>query len=197
MIPARSRVIGAFASFKPQKNHPMLCRAFRNVLDRVPEAQLLLVGGQLYGNMHGTRDCHASMERLVDELGIRHRCTFLGNRDDVEELYPACDVTVLSSFFEGTPNALLESMACGVPVVATNVSDNAYVVKDGRTGFLVELGDVKEMAARIQLLLENDILRQEMGRRATGWVQQEFSTEQLARNMESVYLEALNQKRGR
>jgi len=191
------RVIGVFASFKPQKNHAMLLQAFKKVLESFPDAQLLLVGNRLYGNMMGTSDYNCRMEKLIDELRIRHQCTFLGNRDDVEVIYSACDITVLSSLYEGTPNVLLESMACGIPVVATDVCDNSYVVKEGETGFLVEVGDVEGMANSIKMLLGNDTLRQEMGRKANDWAVREFSIEQLVRKTETVYLEALARKRSK
>jgi glycosyltransferase involved in cell wall biosynthesis len=196
-IARNDRIVGVFASFKPQKNHFMLLRAFRKVLDDRPDTRLLLVGGQLYGRMGGTEEYQAQMERLIDELGMRSRCTFLGNCNDVEQIYPVCAATVLSSFYEGTPNALLESMACGVPVVATNVSDNTYVVREGQTGFLVALDDVEGMAARLGTLLGNVALRDKMGREAVDWVTKEFSTERLVKNTEAVYLEALDGKRGR
>lgn len=195
-LPPDGQVIGVFASFKPQKNHAMLLRAFRKLLNSLPNTQLLLVGDQLYGNMMGTSDYNARMESLIDELGIRHHCTFLGNRHDVERIYPACDITLLSSLYEGTPNVLLESMACGVPVVATNVCDNSYVVKDGETGFLVEMGDVDGMAERMKMLLGDDTMRQNMGQKARQWAQDRFSVEQLARNTEAVYIEALCKKCG-
>jgi glycosyltransferase involved in cell wall biosynthesis len=120
---------------------------------------------------------------------------FLGHCEDVEHLYPACDVTVLSSLHEGTPNVLLESMACGVPVVATNVCDNEYIVRDGEVGYLVAVGDEAEMAHRMQTLLCDNLLRQEMGRMARAWVQKEFSNKRLAEKMESVYVELLDRKR--
>ncbi len=196
-LPADKHIIGVFASFKPQKNHAMLFQAFKRVLDSFPDTQLLLVGDQLHGNMMGTAEYHTRMENLIDELGIRQRCTFLGNRDDVELIYPACDITVLSSLHEGTPNALLESMACGIPVVATNVCDNSYVVKEGETGFLVEVCDIEEMACRIKVLLDNNTLRQEMGQKANDWVKKKFSIVQLVKKTEAVYLEALGRKRNK
>ncbi len=193
-IQSKDGIIGVFASFKPQKNHAMLFQAFRIVLDSLPDTQLLLVGGQLHGNMNGTGEYHAKMENLIDDLGIRNQCTFLGNNNDVERMYPACNITALSSLHEGTPNALLESMACGVPVVATDVSDNSYVVKEAQTGFLVEIGDIGAMAERLQILLANDALCQEMGQKAINWVMEEFSIKQLVKNTETVYLEVLNGK---
>lgn len=194
-IAAEKRVIGVFASFKPQKNHTMLLQAFKKVLESFPDAQLLLVGNQLYGSMMGTGDYNWRMEQLIDELGIRRQCMSLGNRDDVEVIYPVCDITVLSSLYEGTPNVLLESMACGIPVVATNVCDNSYVVKEGEAGFLVEVGDVEGMASRIKMLLGNDALRQEMGQKGVTWVRKEFSIARLVQETEGVYLDALRLKR--
>jgi glycosyltransferase involved in cell wall biosynthesis len=190
-IPTWSQVIGVFASFKPQKNHSMLLHAFRKVLDHRPDTQLLLVGDQLYGNMNGTKEYHGKLEALIEELGIRRRCAFLGNRDDVEYLYPACDVTALASLYEGTPNVLLESMACGVPVVATAVSDNAYVVPEGRAGHTVPMGDPDAFAARICDLLSNGAARSEMGVRARKWVEEEFSLTRLVEKTAAAYVKAL------
>jgi len=194
-IAAGEHVVGMFASFKPQKNHAMALRAFARVLSSFPDAKLLLVGDRLYGNMNGTAEYHGRMETLIDELGIRQHCILLGNRVDVEQIYPACDVTVLSSRYEGTPNVLLESMACGVPVVATNVSDNSYVVKQGETGFLVTLDDTEAMARDISLLIESNSLRRQMAEKARTWVTTEFSLDRLARQTEAVYLDALSGKR--
>ncbi|MCH8216547.1 MAG: glycosyltransferase [Planctomycetes bacterium] len=188
-------VIGVFASFKPQKNHGMLLRAFRQVLDDIPETTLLLVGDRLTGNMGGTADYHVQMEALIDELNIRHKCIFLGNRNDVERLYPACDITALSSLYEGTPNVLLESMASGIPVVATRVSDNAYIIKEGETGCLVQLDDVDGMAGHLRTLLHNAPRRREMGRKAQAWANEKFSIERLIKNTEDVYVQGLHEKR--
>jgi len=202
-IPVEKKVIGIFASFKHAKNHAMLLRAFKKVLYRFPDTQLLLVGDQLagniqiYGEIKGTSDYHGRMEVLIDELGIRDRCSFLGNRDDVERIYSACDITVLPSRSEGTPNVLLESMACGIPVVATKVCDNSYIVEEGKTGFLVELGDDAGMADRLQALLADSTMRHQMGQEARNWVVGEFSLSQLARKTESVYMQALSEKQNK
>jgi len=193
-VPASSPVIGAFANFKRQKNHGMLYRAFRLVLDSLPETRLLLIGDapvDSRGQLDGYR---GQLDRLVDDLGIRDRCIFLGHRNATESLYPVCDITALSSFHEGTPNVLLESMACGVPVIATNVCDNEEIVRDGSVGYLVDVGDDVMMAKRMVSMLSDVAHRQEMGRDARCWVMQEFSVERLAQKMESVYCELLDKK---
>ena len=193
-IPIQCPVVGAFANFKKQKNHPMLFRAFKLVLNSLPEARLLLIGDQPADSRGRLDGYQAQLYRLVDDLRIRHRCVFLGHQEDTEHLYPACDITVLPSLHEGTPNVLLESMACGVPVVATNVCDNEYIVKDGEVGHFVAVGDEAGMAHRMVSLISNNALRQEMGQKARAWVQKEFSNKRLAERMEAVYMELLNKR---
>lgn len=185
------RVIGMFTSFKAQKNHALIFRAFKRLLQDGVEARLMLVGDELYAGMHGSDAYKIQMNALVDELGIRERCLFLGNRNDVADLYCACDLTVLPSLFEGTPNVLLESMACGVPIVATDVSDNAMVAPDGRVGYIIQLGDEAALAERIGQLLKNESLRREMGAAARKWVATEFSCARLASRTAEVYEAAL------
>jgi len=188
-------IVGMFGSFKEQKNHPLFFEAASRVLRKVPGARFLLVGDQLYGGMHGSDAYKVRVMRLVDELGIRDRCLFVGNRVDVERLYPACDVTVLPSLFEGTPNVALESMACGVPVIATDVADNASIIPDGRAGYIVQLGDAAGLAERIVRLLSDDTHRKAMSAAAREWVQREFSTTRLAEKTDAVYRAALAAKR--
>jgi len=185
-------VVGMFGSFKAQKNHPLLLAAAVRVLARVPRTRFVFVGDELYAGMRDSTEYQRFIRALVDELGIRERCLFLGNRADVESLYCACDLTVLPSLFEGTPNVVLESMACGVPVVCTDVSDNAMIVPDGRVGYIVPLGDESALADRILELLQNESLRRRMGRAAREWVMREFSTATLARKTVDVYEDLLS-----
>jgi glycosyltransferase involved in cell wall biosynthesis len=184
-------VVGMFASFKQPKNHPLFFGAARRVLQRLPQTRLLLVGDDLYGGILGSDEYKRDMDRLVDELCIRERCLFLGNRHDVDRLYCACDLTVLPSHFEGTPNVALESMACGIPVIATQVSDNAQIIPDGRVGYVVPLGDEVALSDRICQLLEDSPLRRQMGQEARGWVESEFSMARLVEKTARVYEDAL------
>jgi glycosyltransferase involved in cell wall biosynthesis len=184
-------VVGMFGSFKTQKNHPLLFKAMRLVLDSYPGARLLLVGDQLAGGLHGSTDYKQRMLEQVKQLDLERHCVFAGNRSDVEKLYAACDVTALPSLFEGTPNVALESMACGVPVVATNVSDNAYVIRDGETGYLVSLGDAERFAERLLTLARDPDLRRRMGTAGREWVEQEFSCARLAEKTAAVYRDVL------
>jgi glycosyltransferase involved in cell wall biosynthesis len=187
-------VVGIFASFKKEKNHALFFDASQHLLRRLPRTRLLLVGDELSGQAHGSDVYKQQIHDMVARTGIGSRCLFLGNRDDVASLYCACDVTVLPSLAEGTSNVLLESMACGVPVIATDVSDNRYIVPDGQVGRLVPLGDAATMAKAICSLLEDDELRIALGRQARQWVSREFSIAQLATKTRNVYLECLTRK---
>jgi glycosyltransferase involved in cell wall biosynthesis len=188
------------AAFKPQKNHLLLLEVARRVIETVPSAHFLCAGERLPGASQGRfalrpgtgahRDVSGYYQRVCDaigESGLAGRFHLLGNVDEVERVYAACDVTVLTSLHEGTPNVLLESMACGVPVVATDVADNAHLVPEGRVGFVVPAGDADAMAARVQQLLSDRGARQLMGKAGRAWVAAEFSTAALAARTAAVY----------
>jgi len=137
-----------------------------------------------------------AINRAIDEFGLREHCLFLGNKSDVENYYPLCTLTVLPSLFEGTPNVLLESMACGTPVVASNVSDNAYLVRDGETGYIVPVNDEASLADRVHAILSDDRLRSRMSSAGRNWMVLEFSCRRLAEKTAAAYRDALAVRRG-
>lgn len=195
-IGVEERLVGMVASFKTQKRHGDFFRMASIVLEEMPNVRFLCVGEPLRGNLQGSGEHHARMLALVRELGIEERFLFLGRRNDMPSIYSLCDMTVLTSEREGTPNVLLESMACGVPVAATDIADNAQIVREGQTGFIVPLGDYRSMAQRALLLLGDEELRNRMGRRAHEWVSTEFSTDALARRTGAIYQALVNRKHG-
>jgi glycosyltransferase involved in cell wall biosynthesis len=180
-------VAGIFASFKPQKNHPLFFRAAARVAPSQPALRLLVVGDELAGGLVGSHDHKRQVAQLVDELGLRERCVFLGNRSDPERLYNACDVLVLPSYYEGTPNVLLEALACGVPALATDVGDNAHVLAHGRGGVVVPSEDEGRLAAELARLLGDSALRARLGAEARQRVAQNFSLQALGAEMGRVY----------
>ena len=127
------------------------------------------------------------MNDLVDELAIRHLCIFAGNQEHVEEYYRACDLTVLPSNHEGMPNVVLESLASGVPVVATDVSDNKMLLPDREVGFLVEKGNLEQLTERVSTLVADSELRQRMSEYAVTWIEKNFSAQRMAEKMAQTY----------
>lgn len=180
-------VIGMFGSFKEQKNHRLWFRVAADLLREHRECRFLLVGDQLHGGMHGSDEYKLGLDRLVDDLGIREFCRFVGNQPHVEEYYRACDLTVLPSLHEGMPNVVLESLASGVPVVATDVADNAMLIAHERVGLLVPSQDEAALGGAIRRLLDDGELRRRYGEEAVRWIAGNFSAGAMARKTAEVY----------
>ncbi len=189
-------VVGMFCSFKVQKNHAMFFRMARRVLDRRRDVLFLCVGAALHGGLQESDYYRTRMTAMIDELDLTASVRLLGNRDDIVNLYNACDVTVLTSRREGTPNVLLESMACGVPVIATDVADNALVVPEGRVGHVVPFDDDELMAKRVLELLSDDDRRCAVGAASRDWVSSEYSIDNMVRRTTEVYQGVWRQKVG-
>lgn len=126
------------------KGHEYFFHAWRDVLVEFPSATALLVGDGAW---------RPALEKRAEELGIRHAVQFLGVRHDVPALLAAADLYVHPSLQEGFSNALLEAMAAGKPIVATDVGGNGEAVVDGVTGRLVPPGDARALHGAIAGLL--------------------------------------------
>jgi glycosyltransferase involved in cell wall biosynthesis len=115
-----------------------------------------------------------AVEEEVRRLGLESAVELLGERDDVPELLGTGDIFVLSSHSEGLPLSILEAMAAGLPVVASNVGGVSEVVVDGETGLLVPPSDAQSLAAAIERLLEDPVLRQRLGEAGRIRIAQDF-----------------------
>jgi glycosyltransferase involved in cell wall biosynthesis len=113
----------------------------------------------------------------------------LTNRADVNRLYHACDVTVLTSQREGTPNVVLESMACGVPVVATDVADNALILNDTSGGTVVPFGDDESLADQVCRLLGDPAALRSAGAQARRTAVERYSLTRWASAIAALYEE--------
>ena len=133
----------------------------------------------------------ARYEAEVRRQGLADTVQFLGYRYDIPELTAAADVAVLTSVKEGIPRALMEAMAVGVPVVATDVKGSREVVVNGETGFLVPLEDDQALAERLTLLLESPALRRDMGARGVEHARRHFDEEHVVERLVGIYRNAL------
>lgn len=143
------------ARLVPQKQHTVLLSAWQQVAPRFPAAQLLLLGG---GPLESTLRADAVAR------GLEHRVRFAGNRDDVPAILRGCDISVLASDREGFSNVLLESLAAGVPIVATDVGGNLEAMLGERTGRLVPHGDADALARALGELLADEPRRHALAR---------------------------------
>jgi glycosyltransferase involved in cell wall biosynthesis len=152
-----------------------LVRAFARIVKEEPEAVLALAGRE--------EEAYASeVEALVEELGLEGSAKFLGPvpNEDVVHLMRACDVFLHASRGgEGIPRAVLEAMACEKPVVATKVGGVREAVRDGETGYTVEVGGIDGFAEAALRLLRDEELRRRLGRNARLVVEEEFNYEKV------------------
>jgi glycosyltransferase involved in cell wall biosynthesis len=139
------------------KGHHEMLQAYAEFRRRRPQARLVLAG---------TGPCESALRRKAHELGIAAHVSFLGRRSDVPRLLAAADVVVLASHQEGFPNAILEAMAAGKPVVATRVGGVPEQVEDGVTGYLTEPRDVAGMVHALERIAADPEGRLRMGAQA-------------------------------
>lgn len=167
------------------KNPRMFLRVAERVKNQFPQARFLLAGeGELIDEM----------KKLAAGLGLKNEVFFLGRCGRVAELLAVSDVCVLSSKTEGFSNSILEYMAAGKPVAATDVGGASEAIRDGETGFLVESDDDEAMAARLLELLRDEEKAVRMGKRGRETVNENFSLDaQLEKTLE-LYNRVLDKK---
>jgi glycosyltransferase involved in cell wall biosynthesis len=175
-------------NYKRQKGHDVFLRMSAKIASRFDSAVFLIAGSPTGGRLAPSRAYQKEIEALAVQLSLRHRCHFIENEEDMAGLYNACDTTALLSRREGTPNVLLESMACGIPVVATAIADNGFIVEEGVTGFLVPVDDYCIPAERMEVLLRDKVLRTGIGEKARARALAEFALTRTAHRLEQVYV---------
>ena len=175
-------VVGIVGRMVPVKNHPLLFDAMALLRDRMNPAPHLIVVGA------GERE-HA-LRSYVSEKGLEHVVHWLGWRKDLPEVFPAFDVTALTSFDEGTPVSLIESLASRTPVVSVAVGGVPEILDGGELGRLVESASDDEVADALESVLVSPPSLED-GERAQGLVLERFSIGRLARDVERLYADAL------
>ena len=165
------------------KDHPMLLRAAQRVKGEVPEAVFVFAGeGEL----------REEIEKLAEELRLSGSCLFIGRCGSVPDLLAGSDICVLSSQAEGFSNSILEYMAAGRAVVATDVGGASEAIVEGETGHLVKAGDDRAMAERIISLLKDPNRRRMLGLNGRRLVEERFSCEARLANTSALYQKFLN-----
>jgi L-malate glycosyltransferase len=190
-IPPDAPVVGVLARLTRIKGHEYFIRAAALIAARVPQVRLLIVG-----DTNVNKEYRAELKQLTMKLGLQDRVIFTGFRLDVSELLPVLSVSVLPSLgLEGLSNSLLESMAAGLPVVATRVGGSPEIVEDGVCGLLVPPADAEALAGAICRLLEDKALANRLGQAARQRVLSCYSLDQAVATTERLYHELLRRSR--
>ncbi len=159
--PAESMRILYVANFTRGKGQDIALEAFANVASSFPDTRLHFVGGDF--GLEKNRVFRRELERRAEVLGMAPRVLFDGFRSNVATLYAASRLALNCSKSEGLSNTCLEASAAGLPVIATRCGGPEEIIDDGRTGFLVPVGDVPAVAEAITKLLRDPDLARRMG----------------------------------
>jgi glycosyltransferase involved in cell wall biosynthesis len=180
-----SKIIGMVARLQPVKGHRFFLEAASRVIAREPKAQFVLVGdGPL----------KSDIEDQAAHLGIKDRLHMLGDRTDVARILASFDLLVLASLHEGLPNAVMEAMAAGVPVVATAVGGTKELITDGETGYLTAPADADALSERITFALVNERDRIKVAASGRQFINVEFGMERMVESVEKLYDELMHEK---
>lgn len=185
-IPGTGPIVGTIGRLSWKKGQKDLVAAAAMVLARVPEARFVLVGDGPLGD---------ELRRQVVELGIADRVHFLGAVADGARLLPLLDVFVLPSHIEGMSNGLIEAMAAGRPIVATDAGGNAEVVLDGQTGFIVPPRNPLCLAEAVVTLLKDPERARAMSAAGRVRAREHFSDGLMVSRLEGLYRTLLAAKR--
>ena len=176
-------VVGSVGRLTEQKGYIYLVEAASKVISILPKAKFLIIGeGPLRG----------CLQEYAEALGVSNSFILVGPREDLAPLYRAMDLFVLPSLWEGLPTVILESMACGVPVIATDIPGTRELVRQGHTGWLVEPKNSEALAEAIIYALRHPEARDTIAQTAAESVIPSYSMEPIANQYQAIYLHLLN-----
>ena len=174
----RQRMVVAVGRLVPEKGFDVLLEAFASATRSFPDWTLTILG-------EGPE--RSALQFLARSYGIEGRVSFPGVVDDPSKYLARAGLFVLSSRYEGFPNALLEAMACGTPSIATDCpSGPSEIVRDGVDGLLVAVEDPDGLAGEMRRLMGNPMLRHELGQQAKG-VTERFALDQVLDHWSAVF----------
>jgi glycosyltransferase involved in cell wall biosynthesis len=190
-IPDGARVVGFVGRLAARRKGFLdFLAAAQQIVERQPDTRFLIVGEADRGKPDAVEP------EAARAYGVDRHCVFLGKQPNVRMplLYRLMDVLVLPSLFEGLPRAIMEAAAMGVPAVATDVKGNREAVVNGRTGYLVPLGDVAALARSVLDVLSHPERADLMGEESRRFARQQFDQERVFATVKQEYRRLLRAK---
>lgn len=170
-------VVGMVASFSKAKDYKTFFAAANLILDKRKDITFLAIG-------HNTES--PELRKLIPQDRMKY-FRFMGTKSDIESYISIMDICVLSTFTEGISNSILEYMALGKPVVATDGGGTSELLEDKITGYLVMVSDPEDLKNKLMLLLDNETLRRQMGEAGKQRILENFSIEIMLNKYISLY----------
>jgi glycosyltransferase involved in cell wall biosynthesis len=179
-IPPTAPVVGTVCQLRPEKGLDLLVTAASELVPRYPELRILIAGD-------GVEE--GALRALVGRYGLGANVLLLGTRTDIPDVVAAFDIGVCCSHFEGTPLSVMEYMAAGKPVVASDVGGLPELIQHGVHGLLVEPGSPPALADALANLLDEPQRRATLGSQAQERQTREFDLDHAVRRIENLYEE--------
>ncbi len=191
-VPPCERMLLFVGRIEPLKGIDTLIQAIAIMRKMGVFVCLLVIGGEPNPSVETENAEMVRLKEMCEQAGLSDLVTFLGKRsqDTLPYYYSAVEAVVVPSHYESFGMVALEAMACGAPVVASQVGGLAYLVKDGETGFTVPVDDPQALAERLALLINDQSLRQRLGRQAAQ-AAREYAWENIADRIINVYQDLL------
>ena len=181
-LPKDSHIIGSIGNIKPVKGYDVLIRSAQRVIEAFPDSVFVIVGG-----IYQHEDYMNSLLDLIRHESLENHFVFLGKRSDVDRILSVFDIFALPSRSEGTSLSLLEAMAAGKAIVATNVGGTAHILINEYNSLLVPPDDSLRLADAILRLMSNSGLTNELSKNAKTDVIHKYSAEQMVRKYMNLY----------
>ncbi|MDX9849591.1 MAG: glycosyltransferase [Anaerolineaceae bacterium] len=198
-VPEKTHTILYVGRIEPLKGIDLLIEAI-SIIQKNGDLQccphnLVIIGGEPNAKAEDMNAEMARLQDLVEDLGIENFVIFLGKQDQhmLPYYYSAAEVVVMPSHYESFGMVALEAMACGTPVVASQVGGLAFLVRDGETGFVVPGNDVQTLAKRLVELIKNKELRDKLGSNSAQYARL-YAWENISEKMIEVYRQILGQE---
>lgn len=177
-LPADRLIVGNVARLDPVKNHEVLLHAVAKIAKHRRPPFVLIIGDG---------DHRPVLEQLIKALGLTNHVLLPGYREDIPSFLSCMDVYVQSSHYEGFSNTVLEAMASGLPIVASDVGGTRDLFLEGQEGRFFAPNDAQGLADVLTKFQENELLRKAMGDRARRRAAETFSLEAMVRQYEALY----------
>jgi glycosyltransferase involved in cell wall biosynthesis len=163
-----------------RKRHDVLLKALQHCM---------LAGLKFCCLVIGDGEKRQQLEDSSRELGLDNHVVFMGQRQDIDELLPSIDIAVNVSDAEGLPVSVLEAMAAGLPVVATDVRGNRELVQHNKTGLLCQQGDAKAVAEALAVLINTPSFAKQLGVQAQAMIAENYNFKKIAQDWKNLYLQ--------
>ena len=171
--------IGTIALFKKQKNYPLFIKVCKSIASKFDNVTFISVG-------HGSE--FEKMVIYAKEHNLNGKLKFIGSsKDAVKIMEKNFDIFLLTSYKEGLPNAIMEAMSLGIPVVSTNVGGVKELIRHNETGFLAPSNDLNGLVKYCSQLIKSSSLRKEIGEKGRSFINNNYSSEKMVDEFKQIF----------